>query len=204
MTSAGAPLSEDVNPALCKLSPAAAQYVKIRMEQEMLAIDRERDRLLKAMNDEILHMKQRLLYDLCSKMQDIAVADESNLAIYKNLCPDLIGNSNQKTTRKRMWKKPRLQKVPLTIAAIEQPIDHEDIIFDLSGCSIPEPVYSSSISGSGIMTTDGGQKWIVKVKKLDDNLHKIEYCDGSSSLVSDSDLKTLNLRFQPFDKVCFK
>lgn len=198
---AAAPVIEDGKISDGNLSPCTAQYVKMRMQQEMLAIDREHDRLTKAMNDEILHMKQRLLYDICGKLQDIAAADESNAAKYREMCPDLFVRFTQKATRKRMRKKPKLQKIPLTMAGLDQPIDPNEVIFDLAGLSSTNDTWYESYEGSAIMTTEGGQKWIVKVNKFGDNLHKIEYCDGSSSLVSDSDLKTLNLRFQPFDKL---
>ena len=201
MTATAPPVIENGKISECDLSPYTAQYVKMRMQQEMLAIDREHDRLTKAMNDEILHMKQRLLYDICGKLQDIAAADEANAVKYRDMCPDLFVRFTQKATRKRMRKKPRLQKIPLTLAGLDQPIDPNEIIFDLAGLSSTNETWLESYQGSAIMATEGGQKWIVQVKKFGDNLHRIEYCDGSSSLVSDADLKTLNLRFQPFNKL---
>lgn len=186
---------------LCKdLGPAASEFVKLRVQQELNTIQKDRDRIMQTMKDEILHMKQRLLYDLCSKMQSIAFSDQTNLDIYKDKCPDLFTRFSQKNTKKRMRKKPKLQKFNISVSNINQTLDVSNLLSDLA-CVKKEKEDNKVCDDPFVqMTTNNGQKWLVQRFPVDSNLTKLKYCDGSSSVITSADIETLNLRFDPIEK----
>lgn len=178
-------------------SPETAKYVEMRMNQEMFSIERERIRLVQAMNDEIAHMKQRLLYSVCGKMQELAYSDGENLALYKQMCPDLFTRFTQKGTRKRMRKKPKMQKISMSLGPLEQPLPRTEALIDIS-CPDPLPPRPSTTNTTeAIMCTKKGQKWYVKKNQIQDSVTQVTYCDGSKSLLTDNDIKTIKIRFEP-------
>jgi hypothetical protein len=180
-----------------KLSAEAAEYVRVRMDQEMLAIDSERDRLLQAMNHEILHVKQRMLYDICGRMQEFAHTDDPTLAHYQELYPDVFCRFSQKGTRQKMRRKPRLPKPLTDVAASERPMPRTDLLFDLSGRLPRARENPPAADDVALMTTQNRQRWVVRRSNLGNHIAKLTYCDGSSSLLTDSDAKTLGVSFSP-------
>ena len=186
---------------LCKdLGPKATEFVRLRIQQELNTIQKDRDRVIHTMKDQILHMKQCLLYDLCSKMQNIAFADQSNLDIYKEKCPDLFTRFSQKNTKKKARKKPKLQKLNIPVSNLNHSLDISNILLDLACVKRDNVSYKPCDDPLVQMTTNGGQKWIVQKFPGDNNLTKLKYCDGSSSVIPPADVETLNLRFDPIDK----
>ena len=186
--------------SLPELSPEATKYIQLRLDQEMASIDREQERLMKAMNDEILHMKQRLLYSICGKMQEIVSADEENLRDFRERCPDLFLRFAKKGTRKRMRKKPKFQKNQIVLASVDAPMSRTDVLFDLAGRRRPEDSGTICDTDPVLMRTRNGQKWIVHREEMPGEMMKLVYCDGSSSLVTQSDVRTLDLSFTPIDR----
>jgi hypothetical protein len=180
-----------------KLSPEAAEYVSKRMAEEMLSIDRERDRLVKAMDDEILHAKQRHLYNICGRMQECAQMDDLNPAVYQELYPDVFCRFSQKGTRQRMRTKPKLRKPATDAALLGLPISRTDLLLDLNGRLPTKRDFSQTTDEIALMTTFHRQKWVVHRKDLGENLMKITYFDGSSSLLTDTDVRTLGISFAP-------
>lgn len=194
------PDSPDVPAVLEKLSPEATEYVRLRLDQEMASIDRERERVVQAMNDEILHMKQRLLYTLCGKMQHIASTDEDYMREFRERCPDLYLRFSQKGTRKRMRKKPKLQKSVADLASIDLPMAKSDVMFDMAGRVQADDPSTTCDDDPVVMQTRRGQKWIVRREELPGDMLKLVYCDGSSSLLTQSDIRTLDLSFTPMER----
>ena len=171
---------------LCKgLGPKASEFVRFRVMQTM--------------KDEILHMKQRLLYDLCSKMQTIAFSDQTNLDIYKDKCPDLFTRFSQKNTKKRIRKKPKLQKLNIPVSNLNNSLDISNLLSDLACVKKNNEDRKMCDDPFVQMTTNSGQKWIVQRFPENNNLTKIKYCDGSSSVITPADVETLNLRFDPIE-----
>jgi hypothetical protein len=177
------------------LSAEAAEYVRVRMEQEMLAIDSERDRLLQAMSDEILHVKQHLLYNICGRMQELAHTGDPTLARYQELHPDVFRRFSQKGTRQKMRRKPRLSKPLTDVAALEKPMPRTDLLFDLNGRPPRPRECRLAADEIALMTTQSRQKWVVRRCNIGDHLAKLTDCDGSSSLLTDSDARTLRISF---------
>lgn len=181
------------------LSPEATEYVRLRLDQELASINREKQRVIQAMNDEILHMKQLMLYNICSKMQMIASADEDSMREFKERCPDLCLRFSQKGTRKRMRKKPKLQKSVSVLGSVDVPMAKSDVIFDLAGRVHGDDVRGECGQDPVVMKTRRGQKWIVRREEVPGNMLRLVYCDGSSSLVTAGDIQTLDLSFAPID-----
>lgn len=186
---------------LCKdLGPKASEFVRLRIQQELNTIQKDRDRIMQTMKDEILHMKQRLLYDLCSKMQTIAFSDQANLEVYKDKCPDLFTRFSQKNTKKRIRKKPKLQKLNIPVSNLNQSLEISNLLSDLACVKKKNEERELCDDPFVQMTTNNGQKWIIQRFPTDNNLTKLKYCDGSSSVIASADVETLNLRFNPIDK----
>ena len=182
----------------CKgLSPKACEFVHTRIQQELESIQKDQDRLIRSMNDEILHMKQRILYDMCSKMQSIANLNQENIEIYKEKCPDLFTRFSQKSTKKRMRKKPKLQKLNISPSTLTNHLDLTDILTDLSCVPKKETKVHTCNDSFSCMTTKNGQKWLVEVVPMDNGMKKLKYCDGSSSVITKADIETLHLQFDP-------
>jgi hypothetical protein len=180
-----------------KLSEEAAEYVRMRMDQEMRSIDSERDQLLQAMNDKILRVKERLLYNICGRMQEFAHITDLTLAHYQELYPDVFCRFSHKGTRQKMRRKPRLSKPLTDVAAFEKPMPRPDLLFDLNG-RLPNARENRSTAGDvALMTTQNRQKWVVRKADLGNHVAKLTYCDGSSSFLTHSDAKTLGISFSP-------
>ncbi|OHT14120.1 hypothetical protein TRFO_03149 [Tritrichomonas foetus] len=182
------------------LGPKATEFVRMRIRQEISTINKERERVLQTMKDEILHMKQRLLYDLCTKMQNVAFSDHSNFDTYKDKCPDLFTRFSQKNTKKRMRKKPKLQKVNIPFSTFNHHLDTNTILTDIACVRKSECQHKVCTDPFVQMTTNNGQKWLVQRIPIDDNLTKLKYCDGSSSSITPTDIETLNLQFTSIEK----
>jgi hypothetical protein len=183
-----------------KLSAEAAEYVRVRMEQEMLSIDSEHDRLVQAMNDEILHVKQRLLYNICGKMQEFAQREDPTLSQCQELYPDVFCRFSQKGTRQKMRRKPKLAKPCTDMAALDRPLGRPDLLFDLNGSRPRRPRNEQTTNEVALMTTLGGQKWVARRTDGADHVQRVTYCDGSSSLLSGTDAKTLGISFSPLTR----
>jgi hypothetical protein len=182
---------------LSKLSPEVAESIRIRLDQELQSIDRERERLSQAMNDEILHMKQRCLYDVCGKMNQLAHQDTPNRALYDELYPDVFCRFTEKNTRQRMRKKPKFQKLSVDIAALSRPLPRVDILLDLNVRPKAEEVPVETEDNVAMVTTKLGQRWMARVARKD-GLMALTYCDGSSSLLTETDAKTLGIGLAPW------
>jgi hypothetical protein len=179
--------------AFSKLSPEVAAYVRDRLSQERLSMDRERERIVHAMNDEILYMKQRHLYDICGQMRELSLRDP-NRAKYEEMYSDVFCRFGQKHTRQKMRRKPKFQKTVADLSFVTRPFAKSDIIMDLNGITRPPPPPPPS-DDLVLMTTKGGQKWIAKKTSQGNGVLKLTYCDGSSSLLTESDAVTLGITF---------
>ena len=182
------------------LGPKASQFVRMRIQQEIKTIHKQRDRVIQAMKEDILHMKQRLLYDVCAKMQNLAYSDSQNIELYKEKCPDLFTRFVQKSSKKRMRKKPKLQKPNTQIKSLNQCLDPATILNDIACIKKAEVNEEDCENEFAQMTTRGGQKWIVQKIPIDETTYKIKYCDGTSSSLTRSDIETLKLQFKPVNK----
>lgn len=179
-------------------SPDIARYVDMRMNQEMLSIERERARVIQAMDDQLVYTKQRLLYNLCGKMQDFANNDAENLGIYKKMCPELFTRFVQKGTRKKLRKKPKMQKITHILDSLEQPLPRIDALLDISCTDYRPSPHQNTDNSSAIMHTKKGMKWIVNKKILEGSVAQVTYCDGSRSLLSPNDIRAIHVNFEPY------
>jgi hypothetical protein len=170
------------------------------MEQEMLSIDMEHDRLVQAMNDEILHVKQRLLYNICGRMQEFAQRGDPTLSQYQTLYPEVFCRFSQKGTRQKMRKRPRLAKPSTDMAALDRPLGRADLLLDLNGSRPRRSRNQQTANDVALMTTSGGQMWVTRRIDATDHVTRVVYCDGSSSLFTDTDAKTLGIAFVPLTR----
>jgi hypothetical protein len=185
---------------ISKLSPETARHVTVRMEQEMAIINQARARLEQAMNDEILHMKQRILYDICGRIQEKALSDTSNVAFHQETLPDLFGRFPQKGVKKQLRKKPRMQKLNSGFTQSDMEIPRFERVFDLNGRLPKSSGNENSSSDLAVLLTRHGQKWLARKSDAGNGVTKLLYCDGSSSLVTEEDAKTLGLSFLPVSR----
>ncbi|KAH0785525.1 hypothetical protein GPJ56_010546 [Histomonas meleagridis] len=191
--------TEEENNIYNQLDPSSQEYLLMRLEQEMLPIERERERLKKEMNEEILYMKQRLLYNTCGKIQEIT-DDPNEYEKLKKICPDLFIRFPTRGTKKRMRKKPKPQKLNAEFAAACEPLSQEEILSDLNFVKQEKQKPSSTTEGMSIMVTKSGQKWIVDKEILENGTIKVTYFDGTSSMISKNDYKMLDIHFDPINQ----
>jgi hypothetical protein len=180
---------------LAQLSPDVARYVRSRLEQERLSIDCERERLIHAMNDEIRHIKQRRLYEICGQMRELSLRDSENRGAYEEIYPELFCGLGPKPARPKARRKTRDSKAAMDLAVMSRPIPKADVLMDLNGGARLKPVAQPVPRGTALMATKNGQRWIVRRSDAGDGLVKLTYCDGSSSVMTAADAETLGLRF---------
>jgi hypothetical protein len=151
------------------------------------------------MNDEVLHMKQRYLSDICGKMHQLAHLDAPNRAAYDDLYPDVFCRFSGKNTRQRMLRKPKPkpkpQKLAVDFAALSRPIAKSDILLDLNGCRQAPPAHQDVADEVAVLTTRLGQQWLVRRADRGGGVMSLTYCDGSSSLLTETDANTLGVTF---------
>jgi exonuclease VII large subunit len=186
--------------ALSKLDPETARYVSERMEQEMLSIDRERARLEQAMKGQIQHVKQQILHDICRKIQEKGSGDTRNAATHQEMFPDVFGLFSQRSTRQQPRKKLKLQKPSFDLSKFEMEISWNQKLLDLTASQQKTSEIEQESSDLAVLVTRQGQKWIVKKSDMGNGVTKLSYCDGSSSLITDEDAKSLGLSFLPVPK----
>ena len=170
------------------------QWVETRLKFERRAVDHEKNRIIDAMNTDILLLKQKMLNDCWSKLQDIVANDPNNAAMYKQMCPTLFGPLATKLPKRRPLKKPQLPKVNINITRLD--LGESRIVSDMCGIKPTDNFDRTLREGKRIMITQSGQRWVVKIKCMKEGVFSLTYCDGSASLISQSDVQTLGLRFE--------
>ena len=170
--------------------------------EEILALEKEKARVLRAMQEEIAYAKQKRLYDICGKMHEIALGDSEHLEEYKEMVPDLFSRFSYGSIKKRIRKKPRLAKI--SFQRIDGPISRYEMLQQLA-CIQPQkstsPKYSNikDIPETVFLHSNTGQKWKVNTKKINDDVIEITYIDGSSSLLNQSDIDSYKIYFSPVE-----
>lgn len=168
-------------------------WMERRMALEERAISHERSRVSNAMSSELISAKQRLLSEAWAKMQELVANDKANENTYKQLCPQIFGALSQKFPKKRSSRKPTIPKIGAN--ATKLLLCEASIINDM--CGIPQPqqdIYQLQ-EGTKLMITATGQKWVVKIQHVRDEIFTLTYCDGSSSQLLQSDIAALGLKF---------
>lgn len=174
------------------LTPECQRFFLGRISQETDSITSEREKLQKAMNDEIVNMKTRLLYKVCSEIRE-EVSKEDNMSEIKNYCPDLFVKFPNLNVRKRMKNrfKSNKQNVQETEPENQHNLNKLSVLKDLNLITTNNDVAFTVIDKDDkddqfvLMKTKSGQKWIVKKIDNNDKTSKIIYCDGSESIISE-------------------
>ena len=170
------------------------QWVEARLKFERRAVNHEKDRIIDAMNTDVLLLKQKMLNDCWSKLQEIVASDPSNAAMYKQMCPALFGPLSAKLPKRRTLKKPQLPKVNVNITRLD--LGETRIVSDMCGIKPHDDGDQTLREGKRIMITQSGQRWVVKIKCVKEGTYCMTYCDGSSSQITQSEAQTLGLRFE--------
>ncbi|EAY19080.1 hypothetical protein TVAG_189710 [Trichomonas vaginalis G3] len=168
-------------------------WIERRLELEERAITHERSRVSNAMNSELIAAKQRLLSEAWARMQELVSSDKANENMYRQICPQIFGPLSQKFPKKRSAKKPTIPKIGIN--ATKLLLGEASIINDM--CGIPPPQQNNFVltDGTKLMITATGQKWVVKIQHVRDDIFTLTYCDGSSSQLLQSDIPALGLKF---------
>jgi hypothetical protein len=147
------------------------------------------------MSGEVLHMKQRYLYDVCGKMSQLAHQDAANRAAYDDLYPDVFCRFSEKNTRQRMRRRPKAQKPATDAGAFARPVPRAEVLLDLNGSARAAPQRAPPAGDVALLTTRLGQRWIVRRAHLGGELMRLTYCDGSSSLLMEPEARALGVTF---------